>query len=161
MKAKDLKQLISTISDEEEVYYSAYDQYSEDWETQDDFKIESFFLKGKKIYTIFGQKPYGAESEETFKRREKWRAWIQLFPKENNWLIEEKTDHSAKIIFSIGAFHWATIVFNSSKLGEMWAWIGETATHFNSWSDFFVVIKPIAIKAAQKQREELESLLVD
>lgn len=41
----------------------------------------------------------------------------------------------------------------------MRGWVDGEMKEFDSWEEFFAAAEPVVIKAAQKQREELEGLL--
>lgn len=72
MKAKDLKELITQIPDEEEVYYSEYDKYSEEWEANDEFYVKKYRnSSGQIVFVLWGDKPYEFKEEDEFIKEKK------------------------------------------------------------------------------------------
>lgn len=162
MKAKTLKQLISQIPDEEEVYYSEYDKYSEEWEENDEFRVKKYRNpSGEIVSVICGPKPDFFKEECEFQRDKSWKKILESFPQKKNWEIEKtQGNYTAIVRFKIGFFGFQQAFIVIEKDGK----IQRKHNHienYNNWEDFFAAAEPVVIKAAQKQREELESLLVD
>lgn len=161
MNAKDFKALIAQIPDDEEVYYSSYDIYSEDWCAEDDFRIKEYFLGEQKIYTVCGAKPYKCETPDAFLRKKKIAEIFAAFPQRKNWTLKNKDWGDNKTVeFAIGGFVYPFgVSMGREKMIASYVGDASKMKEFDSWKEFFADAEPIVIKAAQKQREELESLL--
>lgn len=164
MKAQTFKQLLSTIPDDEEVFYSSYDNYSENWSADDDFQVKKLFNKKthKKLFVICGGTPSDAVSEERFARIQRWAAIKNSFPQKKNWSLEDKSwsTETATAKFQVGGFEYPFgICMGRKKLIASYVGDSSKMKEFDDWDEFFAAAEPVVIKAAQKQREELEGLL--
>lgn len=62
--------------------------------------------------------------------------------------------------FQIGSFVYPfSVDIGREKMIRSHVGDASQMKEFDSWEDFFAAAEPVVIKAAQKQREELESLL--
>lgn len=158
MKAKTLKQLIAQIPDEEEVYYS----YANDGDIfdNDDFDIQEFFDRGKKKILLAGGKPDGWKTKKEIEEENNWQNTISSFPKKPNWSISKDSWRVSKanVLFKVGGFEYPFGLDPGLKK-LMRGWVDGEMKEFDSWEEFFAAAEPVVIKAAQKQREELEGLL--
>lgn len=160
MKAIELKKLIAKIPDNEEIYYGHYDTYCEEWDHKDDFKPEELYFKnGIKFWLINGGQPQDSLEKSEYDKTIEWQSIIKSFPSKNGWTIDDRTFYSSRSIvaFQAGGFEFKIAFWRGkNKL------IKTSLCHdqeFDSWDEFFAVAVPAAKRAAQKQREELESLL--
>jgi hypothetical protein len=160
MKAAELKELIAEIPDNEEVYYGYYSQDYEENRKDDDFDVRLFFEKnGVKFYLIGGPKPCDAISQEEVERAQKWQNIVKSFPQKKGWFLEQPTwkNNGGHVSFKTGLFEYSiNITIGKNKLIDA---NFEQRESFDSWEEFFDKAVPYVKKAAQKQREELESLL--
>lgn len=167
MKAKDLKAIVLAIPDDDDVYYSSYESYCGQWEKNDDFSLNRYRTEsGELVLIICGEKPNDLLEEDDFLLQKDWAAFLDSFPAKKNWswIKNSWSDRSIKVFFKVGTFEYGFIVTKITNYADKaFSYIknGTTPFYFSSWQEFFEEAEPVAKKAAQKQREELEGLLVD
>lgn len=173
MKAKDLKVLISTIPDEDDVGYTYTDSdgdtcYCDDFTSPKRYHGTTWTqgytkINGYKIWLITNASECieGLISEKQCLFETARNEFIASFPIKPKWTIKLHGS-MLKVRFDSGYIeHEFTISYGKDRWWFYNLMNKSAVTDFTNWDDYFAIIIPFLKKELQKKREELESLVED